>query len=119
MVKILEGLPENVAAFRASGTVIGKDYDTVINPRVLEVYKKHVKINYLMHIETSLHSFTAQAWMKDAILGFVYLTEWRKVAIVHGEGVKRFTGLFGKLLPGRYRGFSPDELQDAIDWVSK
>ncbi|MBN9350649.1 MAG: STAS/SEC14 domain-containing protein [Chitinophagaceae bacterium] len=119
MIKVIEGLPDHVAAFRASGNITGKDYDKVVNPRVLEVYKKYVKINYLMYIESSLFAFNAEACMKDAVLGFVYFTEWRKVAIVHGEGVKRFTNFFGRFLPGRYYGFTPSELQDALDWVSK
>ncbi len=118
MIKIIEGLPENVAAFHATGTVTGKDYDHVVNPKVAEIYKKYGKINYLMDIDTSLSNFSSGAWMKDAILGFVYFTEWRKVAIVHGAGVKRFTSIFGKILPGKYRGFRLDELEDAKDWVS-
>lgn len=119
MIEIIEGLPSHVAAFRASGVVSGVDYDNVVNPRVEAVYKQHGKIDFLMQIATPLSNYSKSAWFKDAVLGFVYFTEWRRVAIISQyRGVKRFTNVFGNLAPGRYRGFMPDEIDIAKDWVS-
>lgn len=119
MIEIIQGMPSHVAAFRASGKITGADYDQVINPKVEEVYKEHGKIDFLLQIETSLSNYSKGAWFKDAVIGFVYLTEWRKVAIVSPQGgVKRFTNFFGNFVPGKYRGFRAEELDKAKAWVS-
>lgn len=120
MIEIIEELPENVAAFKASGNISELDYDNVINPRVERVYKNFGKINYLLVLDTPLKNFSTGAWIKDVILGFVYFTEWRKIAIVsNGKGVKDFTNFFGKLIPGKTRGFLSDEVDAAKEWVSQ
>lgn len=119
MVEILEGLPKHVAAFRATGKVTGKDYDEVINPRVDEIYKSCGKMNFLFLIETPLSNFSNAAWFKDAVLGFVYLTEWKRIAIVSdNQGVKKFTNVFGKFVPGKFRGFLLEDYDQAALWVS-
>lgn len=120
MVEILQDFPSDVAAFKATGTVTGKDYDEVINPRVAQLYNKNGKIRYFYQIDTPLSNFTAEAWLKDAMIGFVYLTEFKKIAIVSEKaGIKKFTNIFGKFLPGQYRGFMEDEFEEAKGWISE
>lgn len=120
MVEILNDYPAHVAAFKATGEVTGEDYDKVINPKVADVYRSQGKMNFLYKIETPLSKFSTGAWMKDAILGFVYLTEWKKIAIVSDTGgVKSFTNLFGKVMPGKFRGFKHDQYEEAKKWVSE
>lgn len=119
MIEIIQGLPSHVAAFKATGQVTGADYDNVVNPRVAEVYKEHGKIDFLLQIGTPLSNYSKGAWFKDAVLGFVYLTEWRRVAIVSAQdAVKKFTNIFGNLVPGTYRGFKEDQIEEAKAWVS-
>lgn len=120
MIEIIEDLPENVAGFKATGNVTEVDYDNVVNPKVERVYKNFGKINYLLVLDTPLKNYSAGAWIKDAILGFVYFTEWRKIAIVsQGKGVKDFTNFFGKLIPGKTRGFLSDDVEAAKQWISQ
>jgi hypothetical protein len=120
MIEVIPGLPPNVAAFKATGKVTGKDYDEVINPLVEKIYKSHQKINYLLELDTPLSNYSFEAWFKDALLGFIYFTEWKKIAIVSNlKSIKNFTNVFGKLIPGCTKGFSMDELQDAKNWVSQ
>lgn len=120
MIEIIEGLPENVAGFKATGNITEVDYDNVINPRVARVYKNFGKINYLFVLETPLKNFSAGAWIKDLILGFVYFTEWRKIAIVSNlKGVKSFTNFFGKFVPGKAKGFLNDDVEAAKQWISQ
>lgn len=120
MVEVLEGFPDHVAAFRATGKVTGRDYDEVINPLVANIYGRGEKISFLYLIDTPLANFTAGAWLKDAILGFVYFTEWRRIAIVSDNtGAKRFTNCFGHLVPGKYRGYILDDYDEAKIWVRK
>lgn len=120
MIEVIKGLPPYVAAFQADDIITGRDYDETINPTVEKIYREYGKINYLLVINTSLGNYTGQAWIKDALLGFVYLTDWRKIAIVSSlNGIKKFTNFFGKVIPGETRGFMMDELAEAKEWVSE
>jgi hypothetical protein len=120
MIEVIKGLPPYVAAFQANDVISGKDYDETINPAVEKIYKQFGKINYLLVLNTSLVNYTVQAYIKDALLGFVYLTDWRKIAIVSEiKGVKTFTDIFGKLIPGETRGFMMDELAEAKEWIAE
>jgi len=120
MIEVIKGLPPYVAAFQADDVITGQDYDDTINPIVEGIYKEFGKINYLLVLNTSLANYTPQAWIKDGLLGFVYLTEWRKIAIVSKiKGVKSFTNIFGKLIPGQTKGFMMDEIAEAKEWISE
>ena len=119
MIEVISGLPSNVAAFRATGKVTGKDYDNVVNPAVDKIYRTHGKINYLLVLDTPLSNYSAEAWFKDALLGFVYFTEWKKIGIVSNvDGVKKFTNIFGKLIPGCTKGFSMEQMEEAKNWIA-
>lgn len=120
MIETIPGFPPYVAAFRATGKITGKDYDEIINPIVSNIYKQHGKINYLLVLDTSLANYDLNAWCKDALLGFVYFTEWKKIAIVSTKkSIKNFTDIFGKLLPGSTRGFLMENLEEAKAWISE
>ena len=120
MIEIINGLPPKVAAFRATGTITENDYINIINPLVEKVYKEFGKINYLLVLNTPLKNYTAGAWIKDALLGFIYFTDWNKIAIVsEKKSIKDFTDFFGKLVPGTSRGFMMEDLGMAEKWVSE
>lgn len=119
MIEVIQGLPGNVAAFKATGKIDPEDYDNIVNPIVDKVYKAYGKIDYLFQLETSLKNFSAMAWVKDLLLGFVYFTDFQRVAIVtRNKAVKNFTNFFGKFIPGSFRGFDSDDLEIAKQWVS-
>jgi hypothetical protein len=120
MIETIQGFPPYVAAFNATGKITGKDYDEIINPLVSKIYKQNGKINYLLVLNTSLSNYNLEAWLKDAILGFVYFTEWNKIAIVSNHRkIKDFTDFFGKLIPGTVKGFMMQELDAAKEWIAE
>ena len=120
MVQLITGLPHKVAGFTAIGKISQSDYDTIINPKVASIYEEFNKINYLLVLETPLSNFSAGAWIKDAVLGFVYFTQWNKIAIVtKKKSVKKFTDIFGKFIPGKTRGFMMEDIEKAMRWVSE
>ena len=120
MIEVMKGLPPHVAPFIANGQITQDDYDKIINPMVDKIYKEFGKINYLLLLNTSLNNYSAGAWIKDALLGFVYFTEWRKIAIVsEKKSIRNFTNFFGMFVPGKTRGFSLKDLELAEKWVSE
>lgn len=120
MIEVIQGLPPFVAAFKANDVITGKDYDEIINPMVEKIYREYGKINYLLVINTPLSNYSVQAWIKDALLGFIYFTQWKKIAIVSEQkGIKTFTDIFGSLIPGQTKGFMMGELAKAKEWISE
>lgn len=119
MIQRISSLPENMVGFRAVGEVTKDDFDHIVFPAVNEIVEKTGQLNYLLVIDTSLENFTAGAWIKDAILGIKNLTKWHRAAIVSDStAIKKFTDFFSVLIPGEFKGFDHENLQEAIDWTS-
>ncbi|HSZ72263.1 MAG TPA: STAS/SEC14 domain-containing protein [Cytophagaceae bacterium] len=119
MIQRISSLPDTMVGFRAVGEITREDYDEVVIPAVYEIVEKTGQLNYLLVIDTSLQNFTAGAWIKDAILGIKNLTKWHRAAIVTESAViRKFTDFFSALIPGEFKGFSHEHLQEAIDWIS-
>jgi hypothetical protein len=120
MIEILKDLPENVIGFKATGKVTRADYEQTVMPAVNEHEKKFTKLNYLLWLDTDVSNFTMGAWVDDALLGLKHFTHWHKVAIVsHSHTIAKITDVFGHLVPGIYKGFTTEDLQKAITWLSQ
>ncbi|RZJ73503.1 STAS/SEC14 domain-containing protein [Flavobacterium sp.] len=119
MIQQINNVPDNMVAFRSSGEVTKDDFDTVF-PKVEELVERTGKLNYLLELDNSPADFTAGAWLQDALLGVKNITKWNRAAIVtDSEQIRTFTDAFSKLMPGEFRGFSKDEFDNAVDWVSE
>ncbi len=120
MIEVITGMPAYVIGFRAVDKITRDDYQKIIYPLVDSVAKAFGKINYLLIVDTALSNYSAGAWIDDAFLGFKYFTKWHKLAIVtKSDGIKKFTDVFGKLIPGETKGFKMEELPLAKEWISK
>jgi hypothetical protein len=118
MIHEMKDTPNTMVGFVATHDVTREDFDKVVLPAVDELVKRTDKLNYLFVLETPLRNFTIGAWMSDAMLGLNNINKWSRAAIVTDvEGVKSFADLFGKVMPGEFRGFTQEELTDAIRWV--
>lgn len=120
MIEVIHGLPAYVAGFRATGKVTSEDYQKIIYPLVDSIAKAFGKINYLLVIDTSLSNYSGGAWIDDGLLGIKYFTKWNKLAIVsRSDGIRKFTDVFGKLIPGETKAFKIEDLPFAKEWISK
>lgn len=119
MIQQITDVPSNVSAFRAIGEVSEDDFKTVIIPIVNRLVEETDQLNYMLVLDTSVKNFTAGAWWQDALLGLKNITKWNRVAIVSdSDGINSFTDIFSVFIPGEFRGFYPEQLKVAIDWVS-
>ena len=120
MIEIMNDLPTNVIGFRSIGKVTKEDYEKILMPAVDAHSKKFNKINYLLLLDTDVSNYTFGAWVDDALVGLKHFTHWHKVAIVsHSDTIKKFTNIFGHLVPGIYKGFQTSELEEAKKWVAE
>lgn len=118
MIEIMDA-PQNVVAFKASGHVDKHDYDTIVIPAIDALVEKQGKINFMLVLDTNLNNFTIGAIAKDIGVGVKHFTKWHKMAIVsESNAIKTFTDLFSYVAPGEAKGFTHDELEKAMAWVS-
>lgn len=120
MITPLDNLPDNMVGFCATGTVTENDFIDTVMPQVNALIARTGRLNYLLVLDTSIKNFTVGAWLKDAMMGLKHLAKWNRAAIVTDvEGIRTFTGIFGVLMPGEFKGFEHNHLPAAIDWVSE
>lgn len=120
MIEILKNMPENVAAFRATGEVTQADFEKVVLPHVAALVQQTGKLNYLLVLDTLLKDFTMGAWLQDALLGVKHLLQWNRAAIVTDvPAIHHFTTVFSALMPGEFRGFNKIDIDVAVEWVSE
>lgn len=120
MITKMNGIPDYVAGFTATGEVTKKDYTDVVFPEVERVLNKHGHIHFLLELETSAGNLTAGAWMSDAMIGLKHLTKWKKMAIVSDQNaVEKITDIISPIMPGESKGFNLSELDEAKEWVSR
>lgn len=119
MITLIPDVPENVAAFRATGEITKDDFEKVVMPHVQAKVNTFDELNYLLLLDTDLDKFTVGAWMQDAFLGLKNLTKWNRAAIVTDKtGVQKFTDGFSVVMPGEFRGFGKEDLTEAIFWCA-
>lgn len=119
MIVKIENTPDNMVGFQAIGEITKSDFELKVMPEVKELVKRTGILNYLMVIDTELSNFTAGAWIQDALLGIKNIAKWHRAAILSdAESIKSFTNIFSIVVPGEFRGFSKDQLEAAVVWVS-
>ncbi len=119
MIKQLKDIPNTMVGFQATSEVTKEDFDKVVLPAVAELVQRIDELNYMLVLDTSIKNFTLGAWIKDALLGLNNLNKWNRAAIVSdSESINTFTDIFSKVMPGEFKGYSPDQLDEAIAWVS-
>ena len=69
MIKIVQGLPENVVAVSVSGEVTGEDYKNVLIPAIEDKIQKYGKVRILYHLDKELEWFSLNAMLEDAKVG--------------------------------------------------
>lgn len=120
MLQFIRDLEPHVVGIHAVGEVTKEDVETVLMPHIDDLVKRQGEINYLLVLETDVKNFTAGAWWGDLKLGLKNFTKWNKIAIVSNQkGVEWFSDVFRFFIPGKSRGFSLDELDAAVKWISK
>ncbi len=119
MITIIPDVPENVAAFKATGQVSAEDFENWVFPHVEAKVSVFEELNYLFYLDTDLDQFTAGAWFQDVLLGLQNITKWNRAAIVTDkESVQNFTAIFSVIMPGEFRFFPTEDLENALFWCA-
>jgi SpoIIAA-like len=119
VIRLLEGLPDNVIGVEASGKVTDEDYESVLIPAVRASIEASGRVRFLYVLGEDFDGWTLGGMWEDAKLGGSEVKAWEKVAIVTDRDWLRHTvkGL-GWMLPGEIRVFDLSERDDATTWVA-
>ena len=119
MLELIEGMPENVVAIRASGDVTAEDYETVLVPAVEARLKKSDKIRFLYELGPEMSGFTAGAMWQDAKVGMSHLLSFEKIAVVTDHAwVTNAVRAFAFMMPCPVKVFSTAERDAARSWIT-
>ncbi len=120
MIEITDGLPENILAVTAHGTVTAQDYEKVLLPAVHARLEKHKKIRFLFRTGEDFSGYTPGAMWDDAKLGVRHVTGFEKIAVVTDvHWLVHTTKLFRFLFPCPVKVFASKNLGDAEAWISE
>jgi hypothetical protein len=119
VIRILEGLPENVLGVEASGRVNDDDYEQVLVPAVHELRAAHERIRFLYVLGAEFDGWTLGGMWQDAKLGLEKPGAWEKIAVVSDKDwVEHMLKAFGWMVPGEVRSFRLAALDEAKEWVA-
>jgi hypothetical protein len=115
----LEDLPESVIGVKASGEVTADDYRTVVVPAVKAALEGGHKLRFLYVFGEDVTGFAAGAAWQDTKVGVGHYSRWEKVAVVSDkEWLRHSVDIFGYLIPGEVKAFTPAEEAQARSWIS-
>ena len=119
MIKLRKSDYHHILIFEFTGEITKEQFEETVLPAVEKKVEQFDEINLVYILNTNLDKFTVSAWWKDAQLGIQNILKWNKFAVVTNKDlIKKFTGLFSVFIPGEFRGFAKDELNEAIEWVA-
>jgi hypothetical protein len=113
MIRVIDGLPDNVVGIVARGRVTVEDCDRVLKP-VMETSLKHDKVRLYYEIGSRIPG----AKWDDLRLGVGSLPQWERVAVVTDDGWVRHTVKALRFLIGsEIRVFTTSEAGDGLAWI--
>jgi hypothetical protein len=116
MISKLEGLPDGVIGFEASGKIAAEDYRDVVLP-ALEQAAKTGDVRFLI-VMRDFAGISGGAVWQDLKMGIEHLHAWRRIALVTDIAwMSHLTDLFGWMTPGESKTFPLDQKDQAIQWV--
>lgn len=120
MIRLVDGLPDNVVGFEAVGEVRAGDYDSVFEPAIAAALAKNDKIRVLYVLGDEFDGYSGGAMWEDTKIGVSRLSHWERIAVVtdHGlysDGIKAF----GWMIPGDVRVFGNADIDAAKAWIAQ
>ncbi len=115
MIEIIDGLPDNVVGFVATGRVTSIDCDQVLIPAMRRSLRRHDKIR--LYYELGCR-FPGAAW-EDLDIESLRRQQWERVAVVTDVSWIRHTvKALRFLIPGEVRVFATIQAEEGRDWVT-
>jgi stage II sporulation SpoAA-like protein len=118
MLKLIEGLPQNVLAIEAIGKVTHEDYrDTLIPKAEAMMTKGPIRMLYVIGKEFT--GFELEALWDDSKFGLMHWHNFSHIAVVADQAwLRAAVTLFTPFFRGEVRIFPVSELVSAKAWMA-
>ncbi len=118
MITFMSESSGNTIGVRASGKLTKFDYETVLIPKLTELFKAHGQLNIIFLLEEEFEGWDLEAAWDDASYGLMHRADFGKLALVGGPAwVGWCIKLSGFLMKGEIKVFDPGQLDQAWQWV--
>jgi hypothetical protein len=116
MIEIVNGLPDSVIGFTATGRVTGAECEAVLLPTVTRARKRHDRLRLYYELECR---FPGAAW-EDLDIAPLQLQPWERVALVTDVSWVRHTvKALRFLIPAEIRVFPTAQADEGRDWIAE
>lgn len=119
VLKQLAGVPDDIQALEAVGTVTADDYDRVFAPLVDRTRRTNGRMRLLYQFGPGFQRITAGALWADTRLGLSYLALLDGCAVVSDiDWIRAPAHGIGAWMPCPMRVYDNDERDDALAWLA-
>jgi accessory colonization factor AcfC len=119
MFELIEGLPADTSALRATGMVTAADYQQTIIPLAKQKMAAHGKVRVLMHYGPGFTGYSPSAMWEDTRFGLSHLGDFSKIAVVSDVvWLRHRVWLFAPFIRCPVHVFGNDELDAAKTWIA-
>lgn len=113
MLRVIDGLPENIVGIVAKGRVTAEECDRVLAP-VMQSSLRRKKPRLYYEIGSRL----PDARWDDLRIGVNRIPDWERVAVVTDVGrIRHSVKALGFLIGGEIRVFTTAEAGDGLAWI--
>lgn len=117
MLKLIEGLPQDVLAIEAIGKVTHQDYRTTLIPKAEAMIAKG-PIGMLYVLGKQFTGFELEAMWDDGAFGIRHWHDFSHIAVVTDHlWIRAMATMFRPFFHGQVRLFGSAELVAAKDWI--
>jgi hypothetical protein len=122
VIEMLDGMPDGVLGFRATGKLTAEDYTEGMMP-ALRAAAESGEMRIVYVLGEDFHGLDAGAMVQDAKAGFELTigrrSSWKRLAMVSDlEWIRHSIHLLGWLAPGELKLFGVDQLDEATAWAA-
>jgi len=119
MVKLMDGFPDHVVAYRAQGKINHAEYEQIIVSRINEVADRYGILNFIVLLETGMEDYSLHAFMDYLKISFKHFKKWSRMAIVSDQRWLRIAyRVLSPLVHGEIRCYVLADFEQAKAWVS-
>ena len=120
MIRVLDGMPEGVLGFEASGKLTADDFTQVLAPALEAASAGPGKIRILLDFSGEFDGMEAGAVWHDLKMGVRNWTAWERIALVTDhKWMRDGLTMFSWAVPGEVRAFPTKDRDAAMPWLLK
>ena len=118
MIRVLEGMPDGVLGFEASGKLTADDYTKVLAPALAAADAGPGKIRILLDFSGEFDGMEAGAVWQDLRTGVRNWNSWERIALVTDhKWMRDGLALFSWAVPGEAKAFPTNDRDAALHWL--